>query len=112
MNERFQQLLARLSYKDWRFVLGQKGDAWYLQLRWEAASPFSGHVSEQSSRKWLLSEHMTDSEVVQTALLAVLTAEEHEAREHFQFDGASVFAPHYDVRALAKVQDRDVRGPH
>lgn len=111
MKSRIPQILLRLRYKDWTFFLGGKPDALYLRLRWQTVCAVTGEMMWHSSRKWLLSEHMTDSEIVQTALLAVLTAEEHEAREQFHFDGKAVFGPHYDVRALASVEARDVRKP-
>lgn len=51
-------------------------------------------------RKWRLSPHMTDMEVVQTALKAILTAQEHEAREQFKVDGVAVCGPHLDLASL------------
>jgi len=59
-------------------------------------------VEEHKGRKWLLSQHMTDSEIVQTALLAVLVCEEHEARERFRYRGAAIFGPHQDVEDLVR----------
>lgn len=56
-----------------------------------------------NGRKWYLSEHMTESEVVMTALLAVLKFEEHEAREAFAYEGVAIFGPHLNVRQLAKL---------
>jgi hypothetical protein len=43
--------------------------------------------SQQKSRKWLLSAHMTKTEIVNTAWFAVKTAIEHEAREEFFYQG-------------------------
>src|SRR5258708_5406117 len=54
-----------------------------------------------SGRKWRLSTHMTKGEIVQTALLAVIQAQEHEIREHFLYKGKAIFGPHYDVDVLA-----------
>lgn len=78
----------------------------YLQLRFEA----DGRAHH--GRKWLLSQHMTDSEVVQTALLAVLTAEEHEARERFRYKGQAIYGPHQSAEDLVRYPARlDVREP-
>lgn len=49
---------------------------------------------------------MTRSEVVQTALKAVLAAVEHEAREFFTYNGRAIFGPHYDVDALWKIANQ------
>jgi hypothetical protein len=86
--------LSDIRYKDWEFQIGTDGDRHYLQVSFEA----DGDI--QKGRKWFLSPHMTKSEVIQTALKAVLTAEEHEVREHFTYAGKAVFGPHIDVDAL------------
>ena len=52
------------------------------------------------TRKWLLSSHMTRSELAQTALKCVLTSVEHRVREHFLYRGERVFGPHFHVEAL------------
>lgn len=51
-------------------------------------------------RKWYVSPHMTDGEIVQTVFLAIRTAQEHELREQFKFKGMRVFDPHYDIHNL------------
>lgn len=56
-----------------------------------------------NGRKWYLSEHMTESEVVMTALKACLTFEEHEAREAFRYRGAAVAGPHLNVVDLVEL---------
>jgi len=56
--------------------------------------------SAAAGRKWRLSPHMTDGELVQTAFLALTTWQEHERRELFTFLGASVFNPHFDIYKL------------
>lgn len=49
---------------------------------------------------------MVKSEVVATAMKAVLAAEEHEARELFKYRGKAIFNPHIDVDALAGVCEK------
>jgi hypothetical protein len=86
-------VLAEVSYKkDWFFHVAP--DESFLQVRF-----FADHAP-QHGRRWWLSEHMTRSEIVQTALMAVLAAEEHEVREHFRYRGAAIFGPHFDVDQL------------
>ena len=58
---------------------------------------------EHKTRKWLLSRHMTKSEIVQTALKCVLTAIEHEARERFTYRGERVFGPHISIDELLRL---------
>jgi hypothetical protein len=88
------QILKRdVSYKTWQFFVASDGS--FLQVRFSA-----GFDGAQHGRKWRLSEHMTRSEIVQTALMAVLAAEEHEARERFRYRGQPIFGPHFDVEQL------------
>jgi hypothetical protein len=56
--------------------------------------------SIQRGRKWMLSPHMTRSEIVQTCLAAVFAFVEHEARERFLYRGEAIFGPHFNVEKL------------
>lgn len=49
---------------------------------------------------------MTRSELVQTAFLACLTAEEHECREGFLYKEQRIFGPHFNVDELAELAAR------
>lgn len=90
-------IVTRITYKDWRFVLCTIDQfTLYLQVQFTD----DGHLHK--GRKWVLSQHMTDSEVVQTALLAVLVAEEHEAREHFEYMGQAIYGPHKSADDMAR----------
>ncbi len=90
-------VVNRIAYKDWRFVLSTIDQFhMYLQVQFEDKQ----HLHK--GRKWLLSQHMTDSEIVQTAMLAVLTAEEHEARERFMYMGTSIYGPHFSADDLVR----------
>jgi hypothetical protein len=83
-------VLEDVVYKDWAIVTGED----YLQV------VFIVNGQIQRGRKWRISEYMSKSELVQTALAAVLAAEEHEARERFLYKGYAVYGPHFDVDAL------------
>lgn len=105
-----QQYLEEVSYKDWRFVVkylqNKVGEFdFYLQVQFLAYDSEKGFHTVQHGRKWYISEHATKSELIQTALKAVLTAEEHEAREQFKYRGKAVFGPHIDVDVLANIAD-------
>lgn len=99
-------VLRHVQYKDWLIGLATRDGKVYLQVHFHA----DGEV--QAGRKWFLSEHMTKSELVQTALKAVLAAEEHEAREKFLYRTRAIFGPHFDVDALHEIAARtDERRP-
>lgn len=79
----------------------------YLQAEFMSPCSQTGKLTLQKTRKWLLSQHMTESELIQTALKCVLTAIEHEAREQFKYKGRAIFGPHFDVKALIELCDKN-----
>src|SRR4051812_14184916 len=110
--DEMRALLNFIVYKDWHFHLGEAKGVRWLQVRFSALDLVSGKPHAQHGRKWLLSEHMTKSEIVLTAFKAVLTAEEHEVRESFKYFGRAIFNPHVDVETLwSKCNEVDTRVP-
>jgi hypothetical protein len=112
MIEVFKKYLEDVKYRDWDFNVQMDGERAYLQIGfWEYDSSLPLDVQNcktyQKGRKWFLSPYMTKSEVVQTALKAVLTAEEHEARERFTYKGKCIFGPHFCIDRLAAVCNED-----
>lgn len=97
---RVREITDKIKYKDWYF-LHSNFDPRTIQVCFNADCIESGTITEQKGRKWLLSKHMTDSEIVQTAFLAIKIAEEHKLRENFLFNGAAIFGPHLDLFALS-----------
>ncbi len=95
-----REWLSAVTYKDWLFFIGGDVDGSYLQVQFAAPDSATGEAASWAGRKWRLSPHMTRSEVVQTALKAVLTAEEHEAREQFLYRGRAIFGPRINVERL------------
>ena len=105
---RFLDIISEIEFRDWRFAIGEYNDApgrFHLVIEFEERCIVSGELKTQRSRKWLLSEHMTRGEVVQTAWLAVQTALMHEARESFKYRDRLIFGPHFDLDALVMLCD-------
>lgn len=99
--KRLRDVVATLSYKAWSFVVEKDGiGLWNLKLVFTSPHSVTLEPTLWSSRKWRLSMHMTDDEIVLTALKAVLTAEEHEARERFCYRGRPIFGPHISIERL------------
>jgi hypothetical protein len=107
----FEALLREVhikGYPELIFKIGQDSDYYWLQVRNEQL------VGIEGGRKWRLSIHMTDSEVIQTAFKALFAWFEHEVREAFLFNGKPIFGPHFDVWKLAELCEKspwDVRQP-
>lgn len=107
-------IVALCEFEGFNFDVLENGDCMYLQAAWLEPCIATGKSSLQQSRKWLLSPHMTKSEIVQTCFKLALTAVEHRTRESFLYRGRRIFGPHFDVDALQQLcTDRrfDVREP-
>lgn len=106
------QILGAIAYKNWRLNTGTDNGRTYMQWVFWGVCAKTGHLELQHCRKWYLSPHMTESELVQTAFAAALAAEEHECREFFQYQGKRPFQPHISIHSLMAVCDQeDVRTP-
>ena len=84
------ELVSQCTCNELKIQVCQDGDRQYLQVS----------DGEWTGRKWMLSPHMVDGEVVQTALMAVLAWYEHETREAFKFKGCAIFNPHISLDEL------------
>lgn len=108
------QVLYGLPGRDWHFNVTGKGDGFLLQLvYYEPDSDHPGSLPvRQGTRKWYVSSHSTETEVVRTAYKCVLCSLEHRLGEHFRYQGSRVYGPHAAVghlMALDCVEAQDVR---
>ena len=109
------ELLKDVVYKNHSFLIHRDSFYYnkdYLQVEWDGIDSVSKQPRRCKGRKWYLSPYMTHSELIQTALAAVLAIEEHEAREAFRYKGQAVFGPHFNAEALVelcKKESLDVR---
>ena len=107
------EILKLVQYKNgFSFVVGDD----YIQLQELTTCNRTSEPYLSKGRKWKWSRFMTKSEVVTTALKAVLQYEEHEARENFTYKGLSIFDPHYNIDKLYELRQTgdfcDVRDEH
>lgn len=103
-----QDIIDKISYKNWKIRLGENNGYYFLQCIFYAPDNYTGEIVEQRCRKWQLSSYMVPSEIVRTAYKAILTAQEHEVGEHFRYKGELIYCPHVDVEALVEIM-RDKR---
>lgn len=104
-------IASRMEYPGHWFAVFERDGNYLLQLRYYECDVDTGAMTEQHARKWYVSAHATESEVVRTALLACLISAEHRVREHFLYDGRRLFGPHISVAALGEVAPRVDRRP-
>lgn len=94
LKDALQQLTQNMTYKNWDYKIKLDGNRPYLQIEFMDVDSDTGEFGLQTSRKYQLSAYMTDSEIIQTALLATIVAEQHEVREYFTYDNARLYGPH------------------
>lgn len=93
-----QQLAERISFPGLRIQIQREDGRDFLRVVNKLGTcNETGAEFPWNGRKWRLSPHMTDMEVVNTAFLAILTAQEHEARELFRVDGVALMDSHRDL---------------
>jgi hypothetical protein len=101
---RLDMIVDSLQCQGVAFKVARNGDHPYLQVcNLSGTCSVTGKSLPWYGRKWLLSYHMTDGEVVQTALMAALAAAEHEVRETFKYLGKAIYGPHLDVNKLVSL---------
>ena len=93
-------IVAECSYLDWDIRLRMDGDRPYVQVFGFGLDPHSGKDESWSGRKWMLSSHMCDNEIVRTCHKAIETAVLHEMNEHFKFKDFPIANPHLNFDIL------------
>jgi hypothetical protein len=89
---------------------GNPDGRFYFQIQCYRRDVISGEMGYGFGGKAYLSEHMTDSEMVQIVFGLYKGYWEHEARETFTYRGRRPFGPHISTEALWEVAKRvDVR---
>ncbi len=79
---------------------------YFFQIECWRKDTFTGELGIGYGGKAYLSEHATDSELIQTAFGLYKSFWEHEARETFKWRGKRVFGPHISTEALWEVAQR------
>lgn len=81
----------------------------FLQVTYVDRCHKTGKLLEWKGRKWYLSDHMTDDEIIKTAYAAFKAAVEHEVMEPFTIRGKVLFNPHVSFHALLAISDKEVK---
>lgn len=102
--EMVRSILEEIHYKHHQFNVEETLNGFHLYTQCiDEDNDHPGETRLMFGRKWFIDKDANRSAVVRTALKAVLTWEEHEAREHFTYRGAQVFDPHLDADRLVEV---------
>jgi hypothetical protein len=101
--ERVRGILQEVKFKQAQFTVEAAAGGFLLQICCAEQDVECNVERSFEGRKWFIPADATLSEIVQTAFKAVVTWQEHEARDGFLYQGLRVFGPHYDVDTLASV---------
>jgi hypothetical protein len=80
----------------------------FMQVQYIAPCVKEGNEQSWGGRKFYLSDHMTQDEIVKTAFLAFKLAVEHEVMEGFTVGGKRPFNPHVNFTELLAISHREV----
>jgi hypothetical protein len=90
-----------------QFIVTITGTTCLLFVKWKDVCSTSGAPKTLTSRKYYISPHMLDEEIVQTGFLCLKTALEHELRETFKVEGKAIFGPHLSHAQLATIEIKE-----
>ena len=101
---RLKRVVALCKFRNavgrWVFYVGiDAGGRPYLQIH----STGPKKSDNWHGRKWWLSFHMTDQEVIGTCFRAVNGASEYEVRRRFRYRGEPIYQGHLDPEALVEL---------
>jgi len=102
--EQLNAILEKIRYKNWKLIAQIYTDCYVIKwvfLEKNVTDSYDNNLYEQHCRKWFISKHSTESEVIRSAYLAAIQAEMHECAEQFQFDNVRLFDPHTSYIDLA-----------
>lgn len=112
--KQLEEIIGNIRFMDRRFRILEKGDGFLLQVQYMEACTDTGALEVQSARKWYISSHATETEVVDTAFAAVMRSMRHVVHEHFLYKGVRTMDPHLSIKARAYAVThgaRDARKP-
>jgi hypothetical protein len=90
-------IIQQVEFRDGWFVVHEKGDGWLVQLCYFDKDVHTGEREIQHCRKFYVSPHMTETEVVETAWAACQRSMMHRAGEYFTYRGKRVYSPHFSI---------------
>lgn len=107
--QRLVSLLSEIEYRRdgvWEIRIGEDMGMPFVQVRHQRLDVVTGQMGWGAGGKYRVSSHATDSEIVQATFGLFKAYEEHEVRENFYWEGARIFGPHIDIRAMHGVANQ------
>lgn len=86
-----------------------EGGRVFIQITYSSKCTKTGEVDSWHGRKFYLSPHMTDDEIVKTCYTAFEACVKHEVMEGFKVDGIILFNPHINFEELLKISHKEIK---
>lgn len=81
----------------------------FIQLTYRAPDNSNIHIKKTwKGRKWYLSDHMTEDEIVKTLYAAFEAVVKHEIMEGFKVNEVVLFNPHVHYKELLNISNKEV----
>jgi hypothetical protein len=103
--EEVRAIIDSIEFVDRKFRVEPLGGGFFLQVQYMEADINTGVMAQQNARKWYVSAHSTETEVVETAFKACRVSMDHVLKEHFTYKGRRVYSPHFDIKARLELCD-------
>lgn len=81
----------------------------FIQIQYKTRCTKTRKLQQWSGRKWYLSSHMTEDEIIKTCYSAFKTAVEHEVMEGFKVNNIILFNPHINYKELLKISNKEIK---
>lgn len=115
MLDRVKQLVNRITLsclgKEFKVLTNydcKGGDRVFIQIVYSCECTKGGNEETWKGRKYYLSEHMTDDEIIKTVYTAFEQCIKHEVMEGFKIDNKVLFNPHINFEELLKISHKEV----
>jgi hypothetical protein len=102
LQDRVLDLVELITYKPNFEILVRRDERVYVQVQCWRPDAFTGEMAYGRGGKIYLSPYMVDGEIVRKVFQAILSYEEHEVREFFEYKQVKVFGPHIAIEALVE----------
>lgn len=81
----------------------------FIQWQYHAFDHDSRKHKLFKSRKWYLSDHMLEDEIIKTIYLAYEVCCKHEIMHGFKINGCQLFNPHVNYKELLAVSHKEIK---
>lgn len=85
------------------WILHRKGDGYLVQAQAFIPDTKTGSMSLQKGDKYYISSHAGEQEIASKLFKSLKDFLEHEAREGFKVDDATIYGPHFSLVWLIKM---------